>query len=98
MDRAKKKKRKKDALKNVGIKHIKNFSIKNFGPPMTPPPPKFFMLGFLYFEGKGGPKHKEFTGSGVLRGGGSRRGFPAKFLMFIMPFFRVRIFKICYRS
>ena len=26
------------------IKHIKNFSIKNFGPPKTPPQKKFFMF------------------------------------------------------
>ena len=49
------------------IKHIKNFSINNFGPPMTPPPRNSLCLGFvLYLEGKGGPKHKEFTGSGSL--------------------------------
>ena len=29
-----------------------------------------FGASFLYFEGKGGPKHKEFTGSGVAGGGG----------------------------
>ena len=59
------------------IKHIKNFSIKNFGSPKTPPQKKKkFMFGFfLYFEGKGGPKHKEFMGLGVpWRGGGSGRG------------------------
>ena len=44
---------------------------------------------FLYFEGKGGPKHKEFMGSGVpwRRGGGLGGGFLAKVFMF-MPFLR----------
>ena len=49
------------------------------------------MFGVLFFEGKGGPKHKEFMGvrgllegegGGGLGGGG---GFLANFLMF-MPF------------
>ena len=61
------------------MKHTKSFSIKNFAPPKTCPPPKFFMLGFfLYVEGKGGPKHKELRDQGSL-GGGLGRGFPAKF-------------------
>ena len=65
------------------IKHINNFSIKNFGPPKTPPQKKeMFMFGlFLYFEGKGGPKHKEFLGSGVpWRGGDLGGGFLANCL------------------
>ena len=67
------------------MKHLKNFSIKNFERPKSLPPKILFMFGFfLYFEGKGGPKHKEFMGSGV-EGGGSWRGFMAKFFMF-MPF------------
>ena len=36
------------------------------------------MFGFfLCFEGKGGPKHKEFTGSPLGGGGVSEGGFPA---------------------
>ena len=60
------------------IKHTKNFSIKNFGAPKTPPPLKFFMFGlfpvFWFNEEKGGPKHKEFTGVRGPFGGGSGRG------------------------
>ena len=50
------------------IKHIKNFSIKNFSMgPLRRPPPKFFMFGlFPVFWRERSPKHKEFTGSGVL--------------------------------
>ena len=41
---------------------------------------------FLCFEGKGGPKHKEFTGfRNPLEGGSRGGGFLAKFFMF-MPF------------
>ena len=74
------------------IKHIKNVGIKNFGPPKTPPPKKkkCLCLGFfLYFEGKGAPKHKEFTGSGVpFRGGGSRRGISGQNSLCLCPLFR----------
>ena len=69
-------------------KHTKNFSIKNFGAPKTPPPLKFFMFGFfLCFEGKGGPKHKEFTGvRGPLGGGGSRKGVSGE-ILYVYAFF-----------
>ena len=65
-----------------------NFSMENLGPPKNLPK-TFFMFGlFLYFEGKGGPKHKEFAGSRVpWRGGVPRGGFPAKFFL-IHAFFR----------
>ena len=38
------------------IKHTKNFSIKNFGPPKAPPPPEilYVWVFFLYLAGKGG--------------------------------------------
>ena len=45
------------------IKHINNFSIKNSGSPKPPPKKIVYVWVFLYFEGKGGPKHKEFMGS-----------------------------------
>ena len=76
------------------MKHIKKFSIKNFGPPKTPPPQKkkLFMFGlFPAFEGKGGPKHKEFMESAVPWRGGSRRGVSGK-IVYVYAFFRGLIF------
>ena len=78
----------------VLLKHIKNFSIKNFGPPERPPPsPKnlYVWAFFLCFEEKGGPKDKEFTGSWVFwKGGGVGGGFLAKFFIFMHAFVRGR--------
>ena len=37
---------------------------------MTPARNSLCLGIFQYFAGKGSPKHKEFTGSGLLRGGG----------------------------
>ena len=74
------------------IKHMKNFSINNFGPPKTPPPKNCLCLGFfLHFEGEGGPKHKEFTGSGVPWRGGSGRGFSGE-IAYVYAFFRGLIY------
>ena len=42
---------------------------------------------FLHFEGRRGPKHKEFGGSRDPGGGGLGRTFLVKFSTF-MPFFR----------
>ena len=75
------------------IKHIREFQHKEYWAPYDPPPGNSLCLGFfLYFEGKGGPKHKEFTGSGVLRGGGGGLGggFPAKFFMVTLDFLVLR--------
>ena len=50
-------------INKAQIKHTKNFSIKNFGAPKPPPRRNSLCLGFsLCFEGKEGPKHKEFEG------------------------------------
>ena len=55
----------------VQIKHTKNFSIKNFAAPKTPPS-KFFMFGlFPLFEGKRGPQTEWISkGQGSLGGSG----------------------------
>ena len=57
-------------------KHAKNFSIENFAPTKTPTEVLYvwaFCCGLK--KEKGGPKHKEVTGSGVpWRGRGSRIG------------------------
>ena len=64
----------------VQIKHAKNFSRKHFGA-RKPPAPKFFTLAFcLYFDGKRGPKHKEFCGVRSLLEGGSGRGVSGEIL------------------
>ena len=53
-------------------KIAKNFRIKNFGGPQDHSPEILYFWPFRNpgFEGKRGPKHKEFAGSGVLGGGG----------------------------
>ena len=71
------------------IKHTKNFSIKNFGAPKTPPPKILYVWACsCVFKRKEAPKHKEFTGvRGPLRGGGSRRGVSGK-IPYVYAFFR----------
>ena len=70
----------KDPLSNAPLSGAKKkareeIQHKNFGGPKAPPPSKFFMQAFLlHFEGKRGPKHKEFAGSGVPWGRAGRGG------------------------
>ena len=73
------------------IKHINNFSIKNFGP-LRPPPPKkktilYVWAFFLYFEGKEAPNIKNLRGQGSLRRGRSRRGVSGEILYVYALFF-----------
>ena len=65
------------------IKLTKNFSVKNFAPPKKASPKNSLCLGFfLCFEGTEvrGPKHKEFTWSGVSWREWSRRGVSGEIL------------------
>ena len=57
-------------INKAQIKHIKNFSIKNFGPPKTPPQ-NSLCLGFsCILKGKEPPNIKNLRGQGVPFGGG----------------------------
>ena len=61
------------------IKHIKNFSIKNFGPPKTPQILYVWVFSCI-LKGKEPPNIKNLRGQGSLLGGGSRRGISGKIL------------------
>ena len=71
------------------IKHIKNFSIKNFGPPEAPPPQNFLYVWAFscILKGKEPPNIKNLRGQGSLLGGGSRRGISGK-ILYVYAFFR----------
>ena len=68
--------------------HTKKSSMKNFGAPKTLPL-KILYVGLFpwYSEGKRGPKHKDFAGSGVLGGRVWEGGLPKFFIsmLFLVP-------------
>ena len=69
------------------IKHIKNFSMKNFGPRRTPPQ-NCLCLGFsCILKGEEAPNIKNLWGQGYLGGGGFRRGVSGK-IVYVYAFFR----------
>ena len=77
-----------ESIYKTQIKHIKNFSIKDFGPPMTPPPEILYVWAFsCILKGKEAPNIKNLRGPGSLeRGGGLGGGCPAKFFMCLCLF------------
>ena len=59
----------------VQKKHVKNFGIKNFGAPKTPPTRNSLCKPFsCVLKGKKTPNIKNLRGQGSLEGGGSGRG------------------------
>ena len=72
--------------------HAKKFSIKNSRGPQEPPPRNSSCRAFsCILKGKQGPKHKEFAGSGVPRGGGLGGGVSAQILYVYALFWFLRL-------
>ena len=70
------------------IKHTKNFSIKNFGAPKTPPSEILYVWAFpCVLKGKETPNIKNLKGSWGPLAGGSRRGVSGK-ILYVYAFFQ----------